>query len=98
MVKEGKIDYLSLSNTHSLTLSLSSYGEVFKAEWRGFTVAVKRLPSSLLENKDFLKDFNREAAIMSALRHPNTIQVRHLSLSFSMSSHLHISLLVLGYM
>ena len=35
---------------------------------------VKRLPYTLLENKEFLEDFKREAAIMSTLRHPNTLQ------------------------
>ena len=41
-----------------------SYGEVFRAEWRGITVAIKRLPISLLEDKAFLKDFNKEALLM----------------------------------
>ena len=41
-----------------------SYGEVYRAEWRGITVAVKKLPISLLQDQSFLKDFNQEASIM----------------------------------
>jgi len=51
-----------------------SYGEVYKAEWRGIIVALKRLPYHLLENPEFMEDFRKEAAIMSSLRHPNTLQ------------------------
>jgi serine/threonine protein kinase len=51
-----------------------SYGEVYKAEWRGITVAIKKLPVVLLENKEFLRDFNKEASIMSSLRHPHVLQ------------------------
>lgn len=35
---------------------------------------MKKLPVVLLENKDFLRDFNQEALIMSSLRHPNILQ------------------------
>lgn len=54
---------------------MCSYGEVFKAVWRGTEVAVKKLPVALLENKDFLRDFKQEALIMSSLRHPNVLMV-----------------------
>eukprot|EP01114_Cavostelium_apophysatum_P020947 TRINITY_DN716_c2_g1_i1.p1 TRINITY_DN716_c2_g1~~TRINITY_DN716_c2_g1_i1.p1 ORF type:complete len:545 (+),score=115.02 TRINITY_DN716_c2_g1_i1:74-1708(+) len=52
-----------------------SYGEVFRAEWRGIMVAIKKLPLSALEDEKFLRDFNQEAVIMSSLRHPNIIQM-----------------------
>lgn len=51
-----------------------SYGEVYRARWRGIDVAVKKLPYYLIENKEFMRDFNQEASIMSALRHPNVLQ------------------------
>jgi len=41
-----------------------SYGDVYRAEWRGIFVAVKKLPLHLLEDQQFLKDFNREALLM----------------------------------
>lgn len=51
-----------------------SYGEVYRADWRGILVAVKKLPASLLEDKKLLRDFYQEATIMSSLRHPNIVQ------------------------
>lgn len=41
-----------------------SYGDVYQAQWRKITVAVKKLPLEALKNKDFLRDFNQEALIM----------------------------------
>jgi serine/threonine protein kinase len=41
-----------------------AYGEVFRAKWRGIDVAVKKMPCSLLQNKEFLNDFQQEAKIM----------------------------------
>lgn len=49
-----------------------SFAEVFKARWRGTLVAVKRLPAHSL-TPDFFEDFEREAALMKRLRHPNVL-------------------------
>jgi len=51
-----------------------SYGEVYRAKWRGIDVAVKKMPFSLLQNKEFLADFQKEAYLMASLRHPNVLQ------------------------
>lgn len=47
-----------------------SYGDVFKAEWRGIIVAVKKLPISLLNDPAFLKDFKSEVFIMRYFIYP----------------------------
>lgn len=60
-----------------------SYGEVYRADWRGITIAVKKLPVALLENPEFLKDFKKEAIIMNSLRHPNVLQVTNLLMTQS---------------
>jgi hypothetical protein len=49
-----------------------SFAEVFKARWRGTLVAVKKLPAHSL-TPDFFEDFEREAALMKRLRHPNVL-------------------------
>jgi hypothetical protein len=49
-----------------------SFAEVFKARWRGTVVAVKKLPAHSL-TPDFFDDFEREAALMKRLRHPNVL-------------------------
>lgn len=49
-----------------------SFAEVFKAEWRGILVAVKKLPAHAL-SEEFFKDFESEAALMKHLRHPNVL-------------------------
>lgn len=49
-----------------------SFAEVYKARWRGTLVAVKRLPAHSL-TPDFFEDFEREAALMKRLRHPNVL-------------------------
>ncbi len=56
-----------------------NFGEVYKAQWRGTIVAVKKtkVPKthSEEERQDFMKDFEKEAGIISQLRHPNIVQV-----------------------
>jgi serine/threonine protein kinase len=52
-----------------------SYGDVFKADWRGILVAVKRLPANILQDESFMDNFASEALIMSCLRHPNVLMV-----------------------
>jgi Protein tyrosine and serine/threonine kinase len=51
-----------------------SQGEVFHASWRGTSVAVKKLPLTLLDREDILREFNQEAMLMATLRHPNVLQ------------------------
>jgi len=55
-----------------------NYGEVFKGNWRGTTVAIKKmkLPYAATgqEEGEILTDFEREAEIMRSLRHPNVVQ------------------------
>jgi len=55
-----------------------NFGEVFVGYWRGTKVAIKqcKIPtvSSEAEKAEFLRDFEKEAAIMRTLRHPNILQ------------------------
>jgi ankyrin repeat protein len=47
-------------------------GEVSKAVWRGTEVAVKKLYTQRMKDKD-LKEFRAEIQMMSKLRHPNVV-------------------------
>ena len=51
-----------------------SFGEVFKARWRGTDIALKKLPKHMVADPKFLEDFASEILIMSKLRHPNVLQ------------------------
>lgn len=57
-----------------------SFGVVYKALFRGASVAVKRMRPVFAEltNKD-IEEFNKEAYMMSRLRHPNIVLVMGIS-------------------
>lgn len=57
-----------------------SFGVVYKAMFRGASVAVKRMRPVFAEltNKD-IEEFNKEAYMMSRLRHPNIVLVMGIS-------------------
>jgi serine/threonine protein kinase len=57
-----------------------SFGVVYKATFRGASVAVKRMRPVFTEltNKD-IEEFNKEAYMMSRLRHPNIVLVMGIS-------------------
>eukprot|EP01122_Echinamoeba_exundans_P017348 TRINITY_DN911_c2_g1_i6.p1 TRINITY_DN911_c2_g1~~TRINITY_DN911_c2_g1_i6.p1 ORF type:complete len:395 (-),score=52.10 TRINITY_DN911_c2_g1_i6:10-1194(-) len=48
-----------------------SFGEVYKAKWKGVIVACKRLMTS--GDKMHMESFMKEASLMSTLRHPNIV-------------------------
>jgi serine/threonine protein kinase len=50
-----------------------SFGEIFKASWRGTIVALKKSPSANLTSP-LIKELKREATLMKSLRHPNVLQ------------------------
>lgn len=52
-----------------------SYGTVYKGEWRGLKVAVKKLKvqEGFMYPEALLDELTREISIMSTLRHPNII-------------------------
>jgi len=58
--------------TPPVRLGIGSYGEVFRAKWRGTTVAVKRLLDQRLEAAA-MDALRTELEIMSRLRHPNIV-------------------------
>eukprot|EP01114_Cavostelium_apophysatum_P014364 TRINITY_DN3705_c0_g1_i1.p1 TRINITY_DN3705_c0_g1~~TRINITY_DN3705_c0_g1_i1.p1 ORF type:complete len:636 (+),score=121.08 TRINITY_DN3705_c0_g1_i1:92-1999(+) len=55
-----------------------NFGEVYVATWRSTVVAVKKMKfpsvSTAAERESFLADFEKEAAIMRSIRHPNVLQ------------------------
>eukprot|EP01104_Vermistella_antarctica_P021228 TRINITY_DN944_c0_g1_i1.p1 TRINITY_DN944_c0_g1~~TRINITY_DN944_c0_g1_i1.p1 ORF type:complete len:806 (+),score=134.52 TRINITY_DN944_c0_g1_i1:321-2738(+) len=50
-----------------------SFGEIYKCKWRGTTVALKKVPSIHM-TEAVVDELQREAALMSTLRHPNVLQ------------------------
>eukprot|EP00039_Didymoeca_costata_P007294 m.98301 g.98301 ORF g.98301 m.98301 type:complete len:828 (+) comp13630_c0_seq1:241-2724(+) len=56
-------------------LDEGAYGEVWKAEWDGLTVAVKQLKAVLLEwNKSAMQEFESEVDFICKLRHRNIVR------------------------
>jgi serine/threonine-protein kinase len=56
-------------------------GEVYQAEADGQLVAIKILPAELEGDSGFLKWFEREAATLKALSHPNIVRLQEAGLS-----------------
>lgn len=50
-----------------------SFGEVWKGEWAGIEVAIKKISKAGISDKE-LKAFREEIEIMTKLRHPNILQ------------------------
>ncbi|XP_057446936.1 probable serine/threonine-protein kinase SIS8 isoform X3 [Lotus japonicus] len=53
-------------------IGLGSYGEVYRGEWRGTEVAVKRFLDQDISGES-LEEFISEVKIMKRLRHPNVV-------------------------
>lgn len=51
-----------------------SFGEVYKGEWEGTTVAIKKLRAGKMPDR-ILSEFKNEAFIMAKYRHPNIVQL-----------------------
>eukprot|EP01103_Thecamoeba_quadrilineata_P000868 TRINITY_DN10760_c0_g1_i1.p1 TRINITY_DN10760_c0_g1~~TRINITY_DN10760_c0_g1_i1.p1 ORF type:complete len:726 (-),score=131.55 TRINITY_DN10760_c0_g1_i1:175-2352(-) len=50
------------------------FGVVYKAKWRGISVAVKELKvANIAKDEDAIKEFRKEIGIMGKLRHPNVV-------------------------
>jgi predicted Ser/Thr protein kinase len=56
-------------------LGRGGMGEVYKGYGKEQVVALKILPQDLAESEDFRKRFEREAQILTDLKHPNIVQV-----------------------
>ncbi|XP_051129151.1 uncharacterized protein LOC127250051 isoform X2 [Andrographis paniculata] len=59
-------------------LGSGTYGTVYHGKWRGTDVAIKRIKKSCFcgkasEQEQLIKDFLREAKILSKLHHPNVV-------------------------
>ncbi|XP_030455360.1 probable serine/threonine-protein kinase SIS8 isoform X1 [Syzygium oleosum] len=53
-------------------IGLGSYGEVYRGEWHGTEVAVKRFLDQDISG-DLLEEFKSEVRIMKKVRHPNVV-------------------------
>ncbi|XP_073281836.1 probable serine/threonine-protein kinase SIS8 isoform X1 [Primulina huaijiensis] len=53
-------------------IGLGSYGEVYRGEWHGTEVAVKKFLDQDITG-EFLEEFKSEILIMKRLRHPNVV-------------------------
>eukprot|EP00899_Mesostigma_viride_P006497 jgi/Mesvir1/15849/Mv03397-RA.1 len=53
-------------------IGIGSFGEVYRADWKGSDVAVKKLIDIELTDQ-LLAEFKAEVAIMKKLRHPNVV-------------------------
>jgi hypothetical protein len=53
-------------------IGIGSYGEVYRGEWRGTEVAVKRFLNQDISG-EALEEFISEVRIMKRLRHPNVV-------------------------
>ncbi|XP_065635094.1 probable serine/threonine-protein kinase SIS8 isoform X2 [Quercus suber] len=53
-------------------IGLGSYGEVYRGDWHGTEVAVKRFLDQAISG-DSLEEFRSEVRIMKRLRHPNVV-------------------------
>jgi len=49
------------------------FGQVYKARFRGTTVAVKTISATALVNQNAVREFQSEVAVLCTLRHPNVI-------------------------
>jgi len=63
-VHEGLNDNIDFSQIQQLEkIEKGSFGEIFKASWRGTIVALKKIPSANLTTQ-LIKELKREAALM----------------------------------
>lgn len=51
-----------------------SFGDIYKAEWHGTEVAVKKIPFNTI-NDDLIQEMLNEARIMESIRHPNVLSL-----------------------
>jgi serine/threonine protein kinase len=65
-----KIDFMSLSI--DWLIGSGSFGHVYRGEYRGADVAIKKLKKQNMGNQQ-LEDFAKEAMVMVGLRHPNIL-------------------------
>lgn len=65
-----KIDLMSLSI--DWLVGSGSFGHVYRGEYRGADVAIKKLKKQNMGNQQ-LEDFAKEAMVMVGLRHPNIV-------------------------
>jgi len=54
-------------------IGVGSFGQVYRGQWRGTEVAIKKLPMQNF-TQQMIDDFMREIHLLSLLRHPNIVQ------------------------
>jgi serine/threonine protein kinase len=73
-LREGNVQEITMGDLRLLEcVGKGTFGEVYRAEWRGAIIAVKKLPLQNLKD-GALSDFQKEIAMMQPFRHPNVLQ------------------------
>lgn len=71
---DWEVDPSELDFTKGRVIGKGSFGEIWKATWRGTPVAVKKILPSLSNDISTIKDFKHEVELLVKLRHPNVVQ------------------------
>ncbi|KAH7429359.1 hypothetical protein KP509_09G043400 [Ceratopteris richardii] len=71
---DWRVDPSELDFSKGMVIGKGSFGEIWKATWRGTPVAVKKILASLSEDESIIKHFKEEVELLLKLRHPNVVQ------------------------
>ena len=70
--QQWEIQWPDIDMGDNSRIGIGSYGEVFRGQWRGTEVAVKRFLDQQM-SPQLTQEFRAEVAIMKRLRHPNIV-------------------------
>lgn len=69
-----EIDPEEIEWDNSDRLGVGSYGEVWRAKWRGTPVAVKKFSMSGRKSRSSMRELRHEIGVMSHMHHPRVVQ------------------------
>ena len=72
-IREGNVLVTMKELTLGERIGRGTFGEVYRATWRGAVVAVKKLAAQTI-SEDFVREFEKEVSLMRSLRSPNVLQ------------------------
>jgi hypothetical protein len=71
---ESEIDVSELGLENAQLVGKGALGEIRLVKWRGTMVAAKTILKPLSSNRQIVKEFIGELALLQSLRHPNIVQ------------------------
>jgi serine/threonine protein kinase len=71
---ESEIDISELGLENAQLVGKGALGEIRLVKWRGTMVAAKTILKPLSSNRQIVKEFIGELALLQSLRHPNIVQ------------------------